>query len=63
MEVIRYPDAFQLTVNHWTAPWVVMALLECGVSPSEERITSAIEQIAQSSENGLWNWEAIKRPV
>jgi 3',5'-cyclic AMP phosphodiesterase CpdA/endonuclease/exonuclease/phosphatase family metal-dependent hydrolase len=52
-----------LQVNHFTTPWVLMALLACKVSPSEPRVRAAVEDLAQGAEHGLWNWGAEKRPI
>jgi DNA repair exonuclease SbcCD nuclease subunit len=52
-----------LQVNHFTTPWVLMALFAAGASTSEPRVRSAVEELAQSAENGLWNWGAEKRPI
>ena len=52
-----------LQVNHFTAPWVIMALLESGCSTTEPKVRKAIRLVASSREDGLWNWGAEKRPI
>jgi len=52
-----------LHVNHYTAPWVVAALLESGASPSENKIVAVIKELAEAAENGLWNWGEEKHPI
>jgi len=52
-----------LHVNHYTAPWVLMALLTCGTSTTEKRILSEIVELGRSSEDGLWNWGEEKHPI
>jgi len=52
-----------LTVNHYTNPWVIIALLESGISSKDNKIMDAVGEIVELSENGLWNWGYIKRPI
>lgn len=53
----------QLIVNHYTEPWVVVALLESGVDVHNRRITNAMLRIYENSVNGLWNWGKVKYPI
>jgi hypothetical protein len=71
-EEIRRPigvDRFEvLAVRHFTRAWVVRALLEFGVHPSDRRIRSTITEIYTGQDQGLWDWNLpgeprIRRPV
>jgi hypothetical protein len=50
-------------VRHFTSAWAVRALLELDVDPTNQRIVSTIAQLYSSHSGGIWNWDAVKRPV
>jgi hypothetical protein len=52
-----------LVVKHFTKPWVLLALLEAGVSPDSPRIKSAVRELVLLNRNGLWDWGEVGRPI
>jgi endonuclease/exonuclease/phosphatase family metal-dependent hydrolase len=45
----------QLVVGHFTAPWVIVALLRAGHPNDDPRLTAAVRQIVDRRSQGLWN--------
>ncbi len=66
-EIIRRPfgesRAEEPLVRHFTRAWTVRALLELDVNPTNERIVSTISELHRSHSGGVWNWDAVQRPV
>lgn len=55
-----------LTVWHYTKPWVVMALLEMGINPSNNKITNAMIEIMEDQDpmdKGFWNLRDGERVI
>lgn len=53
-----------LTVNHYTSPWVVQALLRLGEPPTNNRIRRTVRQIVADQSDGLWPWgNGIQKPL
>ncbi len=53
----------RLFFRHYTLPWVVRALLEAGIEPSEPRIVDGIRTILSGQANGIWIWRTGERPI
>ena len=58
----------KLLTRHFTAPWVVRALLEYDVDPGNERIGTVAAELYKRQEDGLWDWslpngQMVRRPV
>jgi len=57
-------DHAKLPVDHFTLPWVITALLEAEVDPSEPLIVNGINALAGGHIDGLWNCaDSMRRPV
>jgi hypothetical protein len=59
-------DAFHndvLRVRHFTSAWVVLALLQLGANPMEEKIRSTVRDIYRSHTDGLWDWGQVRKPI
>jgi hypothetical protein len=60
----REPNRWDtLVVKHNTAPWTILALLSCEADIQHPAIRSAIRQIVDENEEGLWNWGDIQHPI
>ncbi len=54
-----YRGKSKLTIDHYTEPWVVVALLKAGVPVDNKEILESIGRIYNSHRNGLWPWGDI----
>lgn len=53
-----------LTVNHYTSPWVIKALLRLGEVPTNNLVRTTVRQIVADQSDGLWPWgSGIQKPL
>jgi hypothetical protein len=52
-----------LAINHFAAPWVILALLELGRDTQEQAIRSAVREIVARRSEGVWEVGPFGRPI
>jgi endonuclease/exonuclease/phosphatase family metal-dependent hydrolase/3',5'-cyclic AMP phosphodiesterase CpdA len=52
-----------LTVNHFTAPWVVVALLRLDCPPRDTRLAATLHELLDQRHGALWNWGTVEVPI
>ena len=52
-----------LTVNHFTAPWAIIASLRMGETATDTRIATEVRKLFDCRVNGLWDWGRTEAPV
>ena len=62
-EAVEECDGKRLTINYYTAPMAVLALLLCEYSPSTQKIAATVEELWRANERGLWWYEQVRWPV
>jgi hypothetical protein len=67
-EVRRYvhgeqPTTEILVVKHFTASWVVRALVETGTDPGHTLVRQAIASVLSNRKGTLWRWETGEYPI
>lgn len=52
-----------LVVKHFTKTWVARALLTSNEFAIRPRLGKCVDELAESNEQGLWNWGDLQRPI
>jgi hypothetical protein len=50
-------------LSHYTAPWVVVALLEAGVDAHNAKIVLATESVLEAHRHGIWPCHEFSEPI
>jgi Calcineurin-like phosphoesterase len=53
----------KLVVKHFTAPWALMATIQCAKDPPTDRLIAEVKKILHAHDDGLWDWGDTKRPI
>jgi predicted phosphodiesterase len=61
----RRPDGKYdtLVVKHYTAPWALMATLDCLTLAPSDRLIEEARTILEAHVDGLWDWGGTMRPI